>query len=114
MFRTLILAVVLMVSSCNAYSQTESNRATPGEQIVKTARMLTVTLNLYCGPTWAMKNVTTVMGLKRYGFGINRKEDVLYQLLSNSTGAWSVLLTDKKGMTCVMAGGKNWSVIPTP
>ncbi|MCP5085684.1 MAG: hypothetical protein GY952_02610 [Rhodobacteraceae bacterium] len=66
-----------------------------------------------CGPR---DNIVTQLkekyGEVSHGAGMRSATQVLEVWSSKKTGSWSVLITDARGVTCVMAAGQNWVANP--
>ena len=59
----------------------------------------------------ALSHLETQFDEQVVGRGLTRDGRAMVELLLSETGSWSVLVTDVRGRTCLIATGEDWSEI---
>ncbi len=59
----------------------------------------------------ALTQLETKFEQQVVGRGLTRDGQAMFDVLVSDAGSWSVIVTDTRGRTCLMASGEDWSAI---
>lgn len=59
----------------------------------------------------ALTQLETQFDERVVGRGLTRDQRGMVELLTSEDGSWSVIVTDVRGRTCLLATGQDWSAV---
>ena len=85
--------------------------------IVIVLASLLSTQTAYAQQACALRDAATVKLEKQFdeqvaGRGLARNGKAMFELFVSESGSWTVLVSDPKGRSCIIANGESWQQIP--